>query len=59
MKTTAVGRIVAALISVTVTLSMVNAIALYGYPNPANTEAQIGRHITTVVASLSQMEVTQ
>jgi hypothetical protein len=54
MKTTVASRIVAALMSVTVTLLVLNALALYGHPQPASVEAQIAANTTTVVASASK-----
>jgi hypothetical protein len=41
MKTTAASRIAAALMSVTVTLFVLNAVAMYGNPRPADPEAHL------------------
>lgn len=54
MKTTPASRIAAALMSVTVTLLVLNAVAIYGHPRPANSEAQMAVSTTAVVALASR-----
>ncbi len=54
MKTTAASRIAAALMSVTVTLFVLNAVALYGNPRPADSEAQIAAGPATVATLASK-----
>jgi len=51
MKTATANRILAAIMSVTVTLAILDAVALYGHPVPATSQAQslIAGDSTTVV----------
>jgi hypothetical protein len=54
MKTTVASRITAALCSVTITLCLLDAIAIYGHPRPAESATPISANSTTVVASTSK-----
>jgi len=56
MKTTTSTRILAVMTSVTVTLAVLDAVALYGRPAPATSQAQslIAGDSTTIVASASE-----
>jgi len=54
MNATATSRIAAAVMSVIVTLSVLNAIAKYAYPRPATAGAQTASNSSPVVASASK-----
>jgi hypothetical protein len=53
MKNTAANRIAAALMSVVVTLVSLNALALYGNPRRAGTEASLAKNTTPAVIAMS------
>ena len=54
MKISTSSRILAALMSATVTLAVLDSVALYGLPAPAQPESLIAGNTPTLVASASE-----
>jgi len=54
MKTTAASRIAAALMSLTITLSIVDAISIYAYPKPSQTDLTVAGGTQAVAAATVQ-----
>ncbi len=54
MKTTVASRIAAALMSVTITLLVLNAVATYGHPRPAESQGQFAARPAPVATLASK-----